>query len=47
MKKVFVLPHLGLGDMFTCNGLFRYLRTKYDIVKIVILKRNLEEDGLN
>ena len=42
MKKVFVLPHLGLGDMFTCNGLFRYLRTKYDIVKIVILKRNLK-----
>jgi hypothetical protein len=37
-KKVFVIPHVGLGDMLTSMGIFRYLSTLYDEVKVVGLK---------
>lgn len=42
MKKAFVIPHLGLGDLFTCNGIVRALREKYSKVCIVVLSRNMK-----
>ena len=41
MKKIFFIPHLGLGDHFTCNGMTRELYKKCDLmvmpVKILII----------
>ena len=45
-EKAFVIPHLGLGDLFTCNGLIRSLREKYNEVKVVVLHRNLKNAKL-
>jgi RimJ/RimL family protein N-acetyltransferase len=41
-KKCFLLTHMGLGDMFTCNGMIRYLSTIYDTVTVVIKKQYLQ-----
>jgi hypothetical protein len=38
-KKCFLLTHMGLGDMFTCNGMIRYLSTIYDTITVVIKKQ--------
>lgn len=46
MNKIFVIPHLGLGDLLTCNGIYRSLRITYDEVKIAVLKRNIENASL-
>lgn len=37
LKKLFLLSHLGLGDMFTMNGAVRYLSLFYD--EIIILSQ--------
>ena len=37
-RKVFILTHLGLGDMITSVGLVRYLATLYEEVKVVCKK---------
>ena len=42
MKKAFFLGHLGLGDHITCIGIVRYLREKYDTVKVVCKETNQE-----
>lgn len=38
-KKIVIVPHLGLGDMFTMVGAIRYLSIKYDQV-ITFAKSN-------
>ena len=41
-KNAFFLGHLGLGDNITCIGIVRYLREKYDTVKVVCKETNQE-----
>jgi hypothetical protein len=40
--KAFFLGHLGLGDMITCMPIIRYLRTKYDEVKVHCFEKYLD-----
>lgn len=40
-RKVFVLGHLGMGDMIYCNGMVRYLSTLYDRVTVVCKESSL------
>ena len=41
-KNAFFLGHLGLGDNITCIGIVRYLREKYDTVKVVCKEKYQE-----
>lgn len=38
LKKAFLIPHYGLGDIFTAVGMVRYLATQYDEVQILVMK---------
>lgn len=40
-RKAFFIGHMGLGDHITCLPIVRYLATKYDEVKVVCKKQNL------
>lgn len=42
MRKVFFIPHLGLGDHIICNGIVRKLREEYDIVHMPVKYHNYE-----
>jgi hypothetical protein len=41
-KKLFLLPHLGMGDQLFLNGAVRFFATYYDEVCLVIKKATLE-----
>lgn len=42
IKKIFFIPHLGLGDHFTCNGMTRELIKKYDFMVMPVKENNLK-----
>ena len=42
MKKIFFIPHLGLGDHFTCNGMTRELYKKCDLMVMPVKENNIK-----
>jgi hypothetical protein len=42
MKKVFFVPHLGLGDHFTCNGMTREIYKQYDMMVMPVKENNVK-----
>jgi hypothetical protein len=42
MKKIFFMPHLGLGDHFTCNGMTRELYKDCDLMVMIVKENNLK-----
>ena len=42
MKKVFFVPHLGLGDHFTCNGMTREIYKESDLMVMVVKENNIK-----
>ena len=42
MKKIFFIPHLGLGDHFTCNGMTRELYEKCDLMVMPVKENNIK-----
>jgi hypothetical protein len=42
MKKVFFVPHLGLGDHFTCNGMTREIYKESDLMVMPVKENNIK-----
>lgn len=42
MKKIFFVPHLGLGDHFTCNGMTREIYKEAKIMVMPVKEHNLK-----
>ena len=42
MKKTFFVPHLGLGDHFTCNGMTRELYKECDLMVMPVKENNIK-----
>lgn len=42
MKKVFFMPHLGLGDHFTCNGMTREIYKNCDLMVMLVKENNIK-----
>jgi len=42
MKKIFFIPHLGLGDHFTCNGMLRELYKDCDLMVMPVKENNIK-----
>jgi len=42
MKKIFFVPHLGLGDHFTCNGMTREIYKEAKIMVMLVKENNIK-----
>jgi len=42
MKKTFFVPHLGLGDHFTCNGMTREIYKETDLMVMPVKENNIK-----
>lgn len=42
MKKVFFVPHLGLGDHFTCNGMTREIYKECNLMVMPVKENNIK-----
>ena len=42
MKKILFVPHLGLGDHFTCNGMTREIYKNCDLMVMLVKENNIK-----